>query len=306
METRLYINGTGNISKLKDFEESCAEVFEPDYRELIAAPKLRRMSRIMKMNSYAALSAIKNTNTEAPEAINSATGYGCLSDTEKFLQTFLENKEQFSNPSAFINSTHNSLAGNLALLLGIKGQNFTFVHEQNSFENALIDAALGFEEGSFQNIMVGGADEKTSLVDTISEGLSCKPKGEGAAYLYISKVKTDSSFAVIRSINLDFKNTNLNDFVFSILEENKLIHNDFDFLINGTSLKLPDFSNQIMASGFTGDYPTVAALLVVWACEILKSQSIKFPVVENGTYQRILVINKYPRGAKSAIIVEKA
>ena len=48
-------------------------------------------------------------------------------------------------PTSFIQSTHNTVGGQIALELQCKGYNFTYVHGSNSFESALLDAKLQLE-----------------------------------------------------------------------------------------------------------------------------------------------------------------
>ena len=45
-------------------------------------------------------------------------------------------------PTSFIQSTHNTVGGQIALGLECKGYNFTYVHASISFESALLDAQL--------------------------------------------------------------------------------------------------------------------------------------------------------------------
>ena len=58
-----------------------------------------------------------------PDAIITGTGLGCLEDTEKFLTAMVTNKEEFLTPTSFIQSTHNTVSAQIALLLptGILG-----------------------------------------------------------------------------------------------------------------------------------------------------------------------------------------
>lgn len=51
------------------------------------------------------------------DAIITATGLGCLADTEKFMNALMDNREQMLNPTAFIQSTFNTVGAQLALLL---------------------------------------------------------------------------------------------------------------------------------------------------------------------------------------------
>ena len=70
------------------------------------------------------------------------TGLGCLEDTEKFLSSIYTNEEKLLNPTPFIQSTHNTVAGAIALAIKCHGYNATYTHRGFSFESALEDALI--------------------------------------------------------------------------------------------------------------------------------------------------------------------
>ena len=58
---------------------------EPDYKSIITNAALRRrMSRIVKMGVACGLECISTLPSEKVHAVITATGLGCLADTEKF------------------------------------------------------------------------------------------------------------------------------------------------------------------------------------------------------------------------------
>ena len=59
----------------------------------------RRMSRIIKMELP--VTGMYQYPTFRKSMIITATGLGCLADTEKFLNTIIENEEQLLNPTPF-------------------------------------------------------------------------------------------------------------------------------------------------------------------------------------------------------------
>ena len=299
MKTQVYINGTGSISRLDSNNEVKDSIWEPNYKDLIPAMKLRRMSKVMRMNNFSALMALKQAEVDFPEAINVATGYGCLTDTEKFLSTLLDNDEDFSNPSAFINSTHNTLAGNLAILIGAKGQNFTFVHPENSFENALIDACIGIEEGSFDDALVGGVDEKTEILETVC---SRDNLGEGASFVFISKSKSESSLAEISSIKVDNSKLELNVFIDDFLKEENIKLTDIDLVVSSdTKLEVPTVNYK----DISGEYPTATAFACVLATNIIATQTIPTPVSNKAdNIKNILIVTNYSKRRKSLILLK--
>ena len=163
---------------------------EPDYKVIITNTTLRRrMSRIIKMGVACGLECIADIAPEKMQGIITATGLGCLSDTEKFLNTLIDNEERMLNPTPFIQSTFNTIGAQIALLRQIHAYNMTYVHRGLSFESALLDAMMKIEEGS-ENILVGAVDEITDSSYIIQQRLGLlkgTQAGEGAQFFLLSR-----------------------------------------------------------------------------------------------------------------------
>ena len=123
----IYINGIGNISPQATFDlaQNTAVVKsstafmacqEPSYKQYIPRKQLRRMSRAVRMGLTVAHKALEEAQPSAIDAIITGTAWGCVKDTEKFLETIIENNEQYLTPTAFVQSTHNTVAGQIALM----------------------------------------------------------------------------------------------------------------------------------------------------------------------------------------------
>ncbi len=131
----------------------------PDYKQFINPASLRRMSKVIRMGLTASKVCLEAAGISNPGAILIGSGLGCVQDTARFLNQVIDNNEQLLNPTAFIQSTHNTVSGQIALMLGCKEYNLTFTQKTISFETALLDAILLLEEGSAGDILVGGIDE---------------------------------------------------------------------------------------------------------------------------------------------------
>ena len=189
----IYIRSTGIIAPQGHTGPAHAEepaprmrALEPDYAKLIDPKLIRRMSRIIRMGVAAALECL---NGATPDAIITGTAYGCLEDTTVFLKRMIDNKEEMLTPTAFIQSTHNTVGAQIALLLQCHGYNNTFVHRGFSFESALLDAIMLLQEGEARNVLIGGIDE---ITDTSHEILTRfglyrhgAVNGEGAAFFLL-------------------------------------------------------------------------------------------------------------------------
>src|SRR5882724_1279182 len=173
MEIKVYIRSTANISPQKTFGESQSPdvaveyrgnrltCIEPDYSKLFDPKLIRRMSRIIKMGAAAATTCLQKAGVAMPDAIITGTAYGCLEDTSIFLTRMIENKEEMLTPTAFIQSTHNTVGAQIALILKCHHYNNTFVHRGFSFESALLDAMMLLNENHYTNVLAGAVDEIT-------------------------------------------------------------------------------------------------------------------------------------------------
>lgn len=190
---------------------------EPSYREFIDPMISRRMSRIVKMGVYSALNCMKTTGVDMPDAIIAGTGLGCLEDTEKFLSSVHTSEEKLLNPTPFIQSTHNTVAGAIALAVKCHGYNATYTQRGFSFESAIADALLQLNENPLKNILAGGFDEVTETSFEITSRLGLWKNhpvdssrlyeyetrgslaGEGAAFVMLSG-KTGAGNVKLRSL----------------------------------------------------------------------------------------------------------
>ena len=130
---KLYIRATGNISPQKTFGHPAfltdpvehsgnrLNCIEPDYKTIIDIKLIRRMSRIIKMGVAAAMECLQEAAIAVPDAIVTGTAYGCLEDTGVFLTKMVEQKEELLAPTAFIQSTHNTVGAQIALMLHCNG-----------------------------------------------------------------------------------------------------------------------------------------------------------------------------------------
>jgi hypothetical protein len=153
------------LSFLKDFPWEKPHKFEhqltcqePVYKDFFPPMKIRRMSRLVKMALTTAKVCLDKIGIEMPDAIISASGWGCLNDTYKYLGEITDKDIASPSPATFIQSTHNTPGGQIALTLGCQQYNNVIVNGTTSFELALIDALMLINEGK-ENVLVGGFDE---------------------------------------------------------------------------------------------------------------------------------------------------
>lgn len=199
----VYINQIASIHAEADTRLPYLSACEPDYKSIITNATLRRrMSRIIKMGVACGLECIESLPSEDVDAIITATGLGCLADTEKFLNSIIDNKEQLLNPTPFIQSTFNTIGAQIAIIRQIHAYNMTYVHRGVSFESALLDGIMKIWEGN-KNVLVGAIDEITPNSYAIQQRLGLLKDiqaGEGSQFFLLGHQQTASTFAELKGV----------------------------------------------------------------------------------------------------------
>jgi len=325
----IYINGLGIVSPQKTADDnrfleeplSCLtnhlRCIEPVYKDFIPSDMIRRMGRIIKMSiaasKFCLSDAAKNSRESittgiVPEAIITGTGLGCIEDTEKFLTSMIRDNEEFLTPTSFIQSTHNTVAGQIALLLKCHGYNFTFVHRGISFESAMIDALTQIQAGELSNALVGGSDELTANSFAITTRLGFwkqKPvqsldilddkqrgtiAGEGASFLFLTNEKHEHTYARLTGVTAFLRplsHSELRDKLHKFLATFGLIPNDISLVILGLNgdqrndqvyknLLETDFQNTLPAcfKHLCGEYHTASSFATWLAARVIREQSV--------------------------------
>ncbi|MBQ4229013.1 MAG: beta-ketoacyl synthase chain length factor, partial [Bacteroidaceae bacterium] len=134
-----------------------------ELREFVSAGEARRMSKLMKAATISSLKALKEAGVETPDAIITATAFGMLETSEKFLLDMLENGEETLSPTLFMQSTHNTLSSAIAIRTKCHGYNMTYSQGKDSLDWALRDARRLIETGKAKTVLVGYHDEATPL-----------------------------------------------------------------------------------------------------------------------------------------------
>lgn len=308
---RCYIHSAVSISAQQTFDSDVlnmktvsgkkAEAIHANYKEFISPIALRRMATGVKMGVTTALKALQIANVQQPDAILTGTGMGCIEDTEKFLNTIITNEESYLTPTAFIQSTHNTVGAQIALGLKCKSYNNTYVHGSLSFESALLDAQLMLQQGEANTILVGGVDELgTEIIDAVrmmedntSEGIKV-PFSEGASFFLLSSEQKHDSVELmdIKSFSA-LEKESVNEKLQSFLHLNNLKTSDIDGLILGNNGDIYDVYYHTLASEFSksiptisykqwsGEFYTASAFGLYLACKILKFNTIPNDGLEN-------------------------
>lgn len=340
---KIYIRSSAAVSPQNTFENiefltEPAEYYgtrlaaiDPDYSQFIDAKSIRRMSHVIKMGVASAKNCLNQAKVEMPGAIITGTAFGCLDDTVSFLTRMIEMEEEMLPPTAFIQSTHNTVAAQIALLLKCHNYNSTFVHKGISFESALLDAVMLLNENEADNILVGGTEELTDASFTILTRLGLYKRwpvdnlsifntqskgsigGEGAVFFLLSDKENADNLAEFKGVQTFYKPESIEEVerrIILFLKQYGLSIEDIDLVITGKNGDLKNdgvydqlnqsvFSNVSLANfkHLCGEYPTASSFGLWLAANIIKRGEVPAVVIEDEVNtdppKKILIYNHY-------------
>lgn len=289
------------------------------------------MSRIIRMGVAAAMECLQEAGVKVPDAIVTGTAYGCLEDTNSFLSKMVEFNEELLTPTAFIQSTHNTIGAQIGLMLQCNNYNNAFVHRGFSFESALLDGILLLKENEVSNVLVGAIDEITNTSHVILNRLGLYKKdpvsnldiykkntkgtiaGEGAAFFLLANEPSVTDYAKLDGLHTFYKPDGIAGIekqIVSFLESQAITMDDVDLVITGKNgdaasdniyqeLGLSVFIGKASLNFkyLCGEYPTASAFALWLGANIIKETAIPAAVAFEGLdekkIKRILIYNHY-------------
>lgn len=322
-----------------DHSEIIYHVIEPNYLELIPKGLLRRMGKAVRMGVGTGLPLVKKHKDI--DGVLIGTANGGLEDCIKFLNQIVEYDEGVLTPTNFVQSTPNAVAGQMALMGQNRGYNITYTNGGTSFENAILDALILFEEGKNKKLLIGGLEEisnynfnidslsnkykienidDSNLLSSETTGTVC---GEGAS-LFIVENDATEYFAKIDDVaQITYPSEeDLSTILDKLLLDNKLDRNDIDAVMLGYNgdvnhAKWYDFvsnqfpsSNKMSFKNLIGDYRTCSSF-ATWLCaHIINGNQGLLPLVElnkinSRSNSRILIYNHFDEVRHSFLLLSK-
>ena len=350
---KIFIRSAACVSPQKTFETSGfldepveytgtrLKAIDPDYSQFIDAKSIRRMSHVIKMGVAAAKKCLNLGDVEMPGAIITGTALGCLEDTLTFMNRMIEMDEQMLPPTAFIQSTHNTVAAQIALLLKCHAYNNTFVHKGISFESALTDALMLLNEGEADNILVGGTEEMTDASFTVLDRLGLFKRwpisnlqlfntpskgtigGEGASFLLLTGKSSVDNLAQFNGVQTFYGLNSVEEIeqkINQFLAGHGLTAGDIDLIITGRNGDLKNdavydqlnqaiFKDTALANykHLCGEYAVSTSFATWLAANILKKQAIPEVVKERETThsapKKVLIYNHYLNSYHSLMLL---
>ena len=144
-----------------EYEVPFTRSIDPSFKEYVSPIEARRMGRILKRALATSKEALKEAGCDVVDAIMTGTGFGCIENTEFFLDALSNEGEQLLKPTYFMQSTHNTISSLVAIQTKNYNYNASYAHKGISFESALHDAWLQFRLGKINSALVGCHDEMT-------------------------------------------------------------------------------------------------------------------------------------------------
>jgi hypothetical protein len=274
-----------------------SELIEPDYSEFIPAMDRRRMSKVIKMAIACSIDCLQQAGLDQPDGIIVGTSMGCCVHTKNFLDKIIGANEGPLSPTNFIVSTHNTIAGQISLLLKNHGYNVTHTQNSLSFEQALLDGILCIQNG-YKNVLVGGSDEEENTIYNMKARLNDENLhlAYGSSFFILSGEATTPA-----SVNLvDVESFGLiNDpskIIMRFLDSNNLSPGEIDLVLySNTENKKTDQLQMIFDQKklfdyqkISGTYYTNSAFAMNYGIDVLRHES--HPVFGN-SISKVLVCN---------------
>ena len=341
---KYYINGIGIVSPQKTFDNkeflpaiiayhnNVLSSVVPDFKEYISPIQLRRLSRMLRIGLTAATICTRDSGVTKPDGIITATGYGFLNDTAKFVSEMLDQNEKHLTPTFFMQGTYNALSGLVALTLKCNGYNNTYVNKGFSFETALHDAMMQLNEGELKTFLVGGYDEADEVqykvnsrvghykndhinsLELFEHESKGSLQGEGAVFFLLDSARGENCWCILKGVKMLFK-PDSSEMVLeelrSFLSSNDISFADISIFINGVSgdvvndkllsaLAGKQFQQipEIRFKHLCGEYCTASSFGLWVGASMLKKQQIPSILQFNNApapsfISNILLVNQY-------------
>ena len=299
---------------------------------------------MLRIGLTAAISCTRDSGVTKPDGIITATGYGFLNDTAKFVSEMLDQNERHLTPTFFMQGTYNALSGLVALTLKCNGYNNTYVNKGFSFETSLHDAMMHLQEGELKSFLVGSYDEadevqykvnsrvdhyKTEHINSLelfTHNTTGSLQGEGAAFYSLEAHQGTNCWCILKAVRMIFKPESV-ELLFKELKDflsnNGLSVIDINVFINGVSgdvendklllsLSTNEFSDipEIRFKHLCGEYCTASSFGLWMGASILKKQQLPGGVQFNmasspSAIKNVLLVNQYMGRNYSFILLKK-
>lgn len=281
----------GFSAELKPLNQ-LAEPVVIDWSEFIPRPQLRRMSPILKSSIACAMDCKSQWDVEW-EGIIVGTGLGCIMDTEKFLDaTNAVSPESLIPPTSFIQSTHNTVAGQISILTKNHAYNMTHAHRFFSFENTMLDAKNLLQSGK-SNLLVGVGEETIPLLSDLAQLSGWQKEREitGAAAFFTVSSDQKRADVQVKHLAVQYNVDNLSEF----LQRSEVVLSEIDWVLDASldGIDLPSETKSLRLVEVFGCNLSLSGLGMATGVDAIVTKGLK----------KVLVLNRYQQNY-SLILLE--
>ncbi len=173
---RLQILGAGVLAPGED-----GRVADPDPPARFNPRALRRITRLTGLALPCVEHALGERTPEASMGLVVGTGLADLEQTSGLLDGVHTRGAAYASPQMFQRSVHGAVAGELAILYGLRGYNLTVTQGLRSAEAALELADLAIRAGRCTTCLCVAVDAVSPALLEAMSALGRPPPAEGAA-----------------------------------------------------------------------------------------------------------------------------
>lgn len=254
---------------------------------------LRRTDQFSRLALTASILALKDAQTDISDisdyGLIVATGYGAVTSTCGFKDSFINNSSLGASPTFFTKSVHNQAASQLSMQLGIRGPIATICQHYFPFQMALQLAGTWLQEKRVSHIIIGGVDEYPSFLQYCRKRYLSQDSTSTANYLTSPAIahSEGSAFFILEKENSTNNTTTISLPSFANQTEKVKVNkdNEWTFIRKLDSVQtlreniLQD--KQKIDPKCYGSFPTVAALDLATLIHLTKNRKSQF-IEQNG------------------------
>jgi len=180
-----------------------ARAIDPEFKQWLNPMRSRRWDALLKRAVVTSMQVMRDSDVACPDAIITGTGMGCLGSTSAFLSALMREGETASQPTHFMQSTHNTIGSLIAMQVGCHGYNTTHAQDQLSCEVSLVDAVTLMQAGEAATVLVGTHDQLLDgQVQLLRRQGVTQPVGEVSVAMMLSTTCTDNAWCILQDIDM--------------------------------------------------------------------------------------------------------
>lgn len=305
IDNKYAVSGTGvigafgtDLNSLQNFDDDKSPP-EPLVADTAILEKLnpninlRRTDQFSRLALTASILALKNAQTDISDISNYglivATGYGAVTSTCGFKDSFINNSSLGASPTFFTKSVHNQAASQLSMQLGIRGPIATVCQHYFPFQMALQLAGTWLSEKRVSHVIIGGVDEYPSFLQYCRKRYLSQARTNTANHLTSSAMthSEGSAFFILEKADATNSITTISLPTFAKHAEQVKPNEDNEWTFIRTLDSIQAFqANEVQDKRKInpkeyGSFPTVAALDLATLIHLTKNNKSQF-IEQNG------------------------